>query len=48
MEQVEAEMRAEGYTLRASGNDPEKSLIFPLLPASSCPYRSLYFKRDLH
>lgn len=48
MEQVKAEMRAEGYTLRDSWSDLEKSLIFPVLPAYSCPYRGLYFQRDLH
>lgn len=47
LEQVKSEMQAEGYTLVESWVDPVKSLILPLFPAYSCPYRGLYFYRDL-
>jgi len=42
------EMHAEGYTLVGSWTDLEKSLIIPLFPTYSCPYRGLYFQRDHH
>ena len=46
LDEVEAEMQAEGYTLVESWIDPEKSLILPFFPDYSCPYRGLYFYRD--
>jgi putative methyltransferase (TIGR04325 family) len=42
VENLEAEMHAEGYTLVESWTDLEKSLIIPLFPAYSCPYRGLF------
>ncbi|MCW1925270.1 methyltransferase, TIGR04325 family [Luteolibacter arcticus] len=45
VEQVTAEMEAEGYTLVDSWTDLEKSLNLPLFPDYSCPYRGLYYQR---
>jgi putative methyltransferase (TIGR04325 family) len=46
VEQVKAEMEAEGYTLVDSWVDLEKSLTLPFFPEYSCPYRGLYFHRN--
>lgn len=46
LEELTAEMKAEGYSLIDTWVDLEKSLTFPWLPAFSCSYHGAYFRRD--
>lgn len=46
MNDLTAEMAAEGYSRVDAWVDLEKSLTFPWLPASSCSYHGAYFRRD--
>ena len=47
VEYLKTELEAEGYSLVDSWIDLQKTLTLPLLPAYSCPYRGLYFRREI-